>query len=223
MTFSFTFLTNSWCQFVKEKSQNILSGALFFRVQPSDGLDDHVLLAWPSLLGSANIAGGRRYTALQPCTLQTSGSSVHICQKGCVGTLLHSLSIGSHPPTTHTQPQQDNLLQFHLSNPLSPEMMTHSFGPHVCTFPMALPARASLKREKPFATSEEKTASPVGPSVTVSRFGLAMEECGLTSQTDSTDSNRSRLRRLRQPEACNRLGVSSTFFTTLTSKRLITE
>ena len=53
---------------------------------------------------------------------------------------------------------------------------------------MALPAPASLKREKPFATSEEKTASPVGPSVTVSRFGLAMEECGLTSQTDSTDS-----------------------------------
>ena len=74
--------------------------------------------------------------------------------------------------------------------------MTHSFGPHVCTFPMVLPARASLKQEKRFATSEEKTASPVGPSVTVSRFGLAIEECGLTSlggrltlQTHSIDQN----------------------------------
>ena len=95
---------------------------------------------------------------------------------------MHSLSIGSHPPTSqHTQPQQENLSAVSLLQPSSPEMMTHSLGPHVCTFPMALAACPSLKREEAFATSEEKTASPVGPSVTVSRFGLAMEECGLTS------------------------------------------
>ena len=118
----------------------------------------HRALALQTLL-----AGGTLHCS---CTMSTLVHiKVHSCQCGCVGTLLHSLSIGSHP-THHPQPHQENSLQFHLPNRHSPDMMTHSFGPQVCTFPMVLPAQATLKRENLLQPRRRKTASPVGRSVT---------------------------------------------------------
>ena len=84
------------------------------------------------------------------------------------------------PPTAHQPQSTGKFPALSLVPDLSPEMMTHSLGPQVWTFPMVSPVHRSLKWGKPLPTS--KTASPVGASVTARAFGLAVEECGMTSE-----------------------------------------
>ena len=157
-------------------------------IEPPDALDGNVLPGWPGrALLCKHRRRGSKYSATEQLT--TALSSLHQSASKCTAAAqswyafpLH-LAVNWLPPTPPTAQQPQSTGKFpalSLVPDLSPEMMTHSLGPQVCTFPMVSPVHRSLKWGKPLPTS--KTASPVGASVTARAFGLAVEECGMTSE-----------------------------------------
>ena len=106
----------------------------------------------PGQACSANITGGRRRwqctvysravsnpTILLSCTQKCTAASVGEWVRFCT-----CCQLAATPPTAHSLNRKIPCSST-VAQPLLPEMMTHSFGPHVCTFPMVLPVCASLK------------------------------------------------------------------------------